>query len=198
LDAGFARTATVVEYSYILGFSPHSSTLDGSFHTLKVRLENLRGARVEARPGYYAIGGHSPDEVATDEIDDAVFARNMISDIPIVLQTGYSKQNGSTSAVVNVAAKVEIAGLHLEKKGEHSDDSFRAVAVLFDSNGAYVTGSEHTVLLKLRERTLAHPDAGVTLRWAFPVETGRYLLRLVIREAGGRSWTTLNRPVIVQ
>jgi len=208
LDLGFARTADAPEYSYVLGFSPDASKpdaskMDGSFHRLKVRLQNVKGDRVEARNGYYATPeARSLDNLAADEIEDAVFARNLRHDMPVVLQDGYSKQNGSNSATINIVAKVGISGLHLQKQGDHSGDTFRAVAAVFDASGAYVAGSAHTVTLKLTKQNLAEilaqPDPGITLRWAFPVQTGSYLMRLVIREASGGACTAINHPLIVQ
>jgi len=203
LDLGFARTANAPEYSYLLGFSPDASKMDGSLHRLKVRLQNVKGDRVEARNGYYATPeARSSNDLAADEIEDAVFARNLRHDIPVVLQDGYSKQNGSNSATVNIVAKVGISGLHLQKQGDQSDDTFRAVAALFDASGAYVAGSAHTVTLKLSKQNLAElsaqPDPGITLRWAFPVQTGSYLMRLVIRETSGGAFTAINHPLVVQ
>ena len=198
LNLGFVKTATTAQISYVLGFSPVSLKMDGTFHPLKVLLQNERGDKVEARRGYYAIKNESRDSHATDEIDDEVFARNTANDIPLVVQTGYSKQNGSDDATVLIVAKVELTALHFRKLGGRNNDSFRAVAVLFDEEGGYVAGSEKTARLNVRDETLKQADPNVTLRWEFNVKTGKYLIRLVMREADGKAMTTLSRPLNIQ
>ena len=54
LLAGFQRLATPPEYTYLLGFKPGNLKLDGSFHSLKVKLNTHQKLTLQARRGYYA------------------------------------------------------------------------------------------------------------------------------------------------
>lgn len=55
LDEGFRQVAGAPEYIYLIGFSPIRLKLDGSFHPLKVQLQNRSGLSVQVRKGYYAL-----------------------------------------------------------------------------------------------------------------------------------------------
>jgi VWFA-related protein len=199
LTAGFARVAAAPDFSYVLGFSPAALKTDGSFHTLKIRLPNEKGASVEARHGYYALKPDAEEQAARSAVDDAVFARNLISDIPVVVQTGYIKSNlpNAGDPKVQVVTKVDVKSLHFKKADERSRDTLTVVSALFDTDGAYVLGSTNTVNLRLRDETLAQMESGVTLRSEFEVRPGTYTIRVVVRETEGRAMTTINRTVTI-
>jgi VWFA-related protein len=197
LQLGFERVATSPEFSYVLGFSPTPLKEDGSYHSIRVRLPGQERVNIEARRGYYAIKNDTKDRMATLDIDNAVFSRDQVNDIPVVLQTGYSKPNTGDTAKVLAAAKIYYASLHFQKAEGRSSDSLRVVLTIFDPDGGYVAGETKTVNLKLREETLAQKDPGLNLNWEFEVRPGSYLVRLVIREAGGKAMTTVNRTVSI-
>jgi len=199
LTAGFERVATAPEFSYVLGFSPAALKTDGSFHSLKIRLPNEKGVSVEARRGYYALKADPEEQAARSEVDDAVFSRGETSDIPVVLQTGYSKSNlpNAGDPKVLVVAKVDVRWLHFKKADARSRDTLTVVSALFDADGGYVMGSTKTVNLRLRDETLAQMESGVTLRSEFEVKPGTYTVRVVVREAEGKAMTTLNRIVTI-
>jgi VWFA-related protein len=199
LTAGFDRVSTAPEFSYVLGFSPTALKTDGSFHALKIRLPNEKGISIEARRGYYALKQNSEEQAARTEVDEAVFSRNPRSDIPVVLQTGYSKSNlpDAGDPKVMIVAKVDVRSLHFNKAEDRSRDTLTVVLALFDSDGGYVIGETKTVNLRLRDETLAQKEAGVTLRSEFEVKPATYEIRVVVREAEGKAMTTLNRTVTI-
>ena len=84
LGLGFRRVASPPEFVYILGFSPRSEKLDGSYHTLRVTLRNSKDLTLEARQGYFAPS-HAADaqEEARAEIQDALFSRDELAGIPV-------------------------------------------------------------------------------------------------------------------
>jgi hypothetical protein len=195
LDTGFERVTAAPEFSYVLGFSPAELRTNGSFHSLKVRLSAGKGVSIEARRGYYARTSDSQDNRTAADVDDAVFSRDQMVNIPVVLQTGYSKPNTGDAAKVLVIAKIDVTTLHFQKAAGRSRDSLNVVAALFDSEGGYVTGLTKTVNLRLSDQTLAKKDPAVTLHWEFDVKPGTYVVRLVVREPEGNRMTTLNRTV---
>ncbi len=197
LGAGFERVTAAPEFSYLLGFSPAELKTDGSFHSLKVRLPAGKGVSIEARRGYYARNSDSRDNRTAADVDDAVFSRDQMVNIPVVLQTGYSKPNTGDAAKVLVVAKINVTTLHFQKAAGRSQDSLSVVAALFDSEGGYVTGLTKTVNLRLSDATLSKKDPAVTLHWEFDVKPGTYVVRLVVREPEGNTMTKLNRTVKV-
>jgi hypothetical protein len=94
-------------------------------------------------------------------------------DIPVVLQTGYSKPNTGNSAKVLVTAKIDMAALHLRKAAGRSLDSLRAVAALFDPDGGYVNGAAKTVNLRLTDVTLKQKDPAITFALGVRCGSGR-------------------------
>jgi VWFA-related protein len=195
LDTGFERVTAAPEFSYVLGFSPAELKTDGSFHSLKVRLPEGKGVSIQARRGYYARTSDSQDNRTAADVDDAVFSRDQIVNIPVVLQTGYSKPNTGDTAKVLVVAKIDVTTLHFQKAAGRSHDSLSAVAALFDPEGGYVTGAAKTVNLRLSDETLSKKDPAVTLHWEFDVKPGTYAVRLVVREPESNTMTALNRTV---
>lgn len=192
LRIGFERVATAPEFSYVLGFSPTGLKADGAFHSLRVRLQNEKGAGVEARRGYYAL---KPDpknsQPSLAELEDAIFSRDEKSDLPVVLQTGYSKPKDAEVVKVLATAKIEAGGRSL--------DSFDVAATLFDQDGGYVTGTAEAVSLGPPGATPSREDPAVTLHWEFPeIKPGNYMVRLVIREPRSKAITTINRTLIVR
>ncbi len=193
LRAAFDRLAKPPEVSYVLGFQPINSKPDGEFHAIKIRLPNEKGLTIEARRGYYAPERDAGKQAARLEVDDAVFSRDQINQIPVVLQTGYIKPNEG-DPMVTVIVKVDMKSLRFRIANGRNLDSLTVVSALFDDDGGYLTGSTKTVNLQLRDETLAHSDSSVTLRFAFHVKRGAYLVRVVVRDAQSGAMTTFTRP----
>src|SRR5271157_1024853 len=90
-DAGLERLATPPDTVYHLGFSPQNLKMDGGYHSLKVVVKaasKLPGMDLNARKGYYAPT-HSENEAenARREIEEAVFSREEMQEIPARLHT---------------------------------------------------------------------------------------------------------------
>jgi VWFA-related protein len=96
LDEGFRRLAVAPEYFYVLGFSPQNLKLDGSFHVLKVSLKPPGDLSLSARRGYYAPK-HLSDavETAKREVEEALFSREEMRDIPVEMHTQFFKSTGN-------------------------------------------------------------------------------------------------------
>jgi hypothetical protein len=111
MDEGFARTAAVPEYIYVLGFTPLSLKLDGAYHTLKVTLKNAKGmacrcARATMRPNIRPIRRNR----SNSRWKKTFFSRDEIHDLPAVLQTQYFKlDNGD--ATLSAMAMIDVKKL---------------------------------------------------------------------------------------
>jgi len=195
LDSGFKRITGAPEYIYVLGFSPQSLKTDGTFHKLQVSLVNGKGSSVQYRRGYYApTHAVSEQETAKAEIQDAVFSRDEIRDFPIDLHTQYFKPDPA-DAKLTVLARVDIKHLRFRKEADRYADNLTVVSALFDPNGNFVTGSEKTITMRLRDQTLARLDNGITVKSSFDVKPGAYLVRLVVRDAQGQTMAAQNGAV---
>jgi hypothetical protein len=189
LAAGLDRVAAAPEFSYVLGFSPADLKEDGSFHFLRVRLPNQKGVSIEARHGYYAVTQESEEQTVKTDVDEAVFSRAERNEIPVTLETRYSKGDADHRKLT-VTAKVDVRSLHFQKTDGRNRDSLTLVSALFGADGGYVAGTTKTVNLRLLDQTMAHMDSGVTVPFEFDIRPGAYVLRLVVREAEGGAIST--------
>ena len=77
---------------------PQNLKFDGNYHNLKVTVKNAAGMSIQARRGYWAPNhGVSAAEQSKEEIQDAVFSRDEIQDIPVALQTEFFKSSESAA-----------------------------------------------------------------------------------------------------
>jgi VWFA-related protein len=188
LAEGLRRAASVPKYSYVLAFSPQNLKLNGRFHNLKVTLRNTgEKLTVQARRGYFAPN-HAPDrdQEAKQEIEEALFSREEMHDLPVDLHTQFFKPS-DTQAKLTVVAHIDVRPLHFQKADGRSNDNLAIVSGIFDGNGNYVTGAEKILELHLKDDTLANKlGSGLDVRSSFDVKPGGYLVRLVVRDAEGQ------------
>ncbi len=187
-DGAFRKLASAPEFVYVLGYTPETLKSDGSFHALKVKL-NASGKlnlNLQARRGYYAPRhNEDPTEAAKQEIEDAVFGRDEISELPIDLHTQFFKSSDS-DATLTVVASVNLQQVPLRKDQGRNRDDLTIVTALFDNNGNYVAGLEKTVELRLKDETLPKLARPITVKTPFEVHPGKYMVRLVVRDTEGR------------
>lgn len=196
LEAGFTQVAAAPEFVYVLGFSPQNLKLDGAYHALKVTLKTARGLDLQARRGYYAPK-HLPDpeEDAKREIQEAMFSREEIQDIPVELHMQFFKSS-DVAAKIAVLARVNVRNLRFRKANGRNNDDLTILSGVFDRNGNFITGLEKTVEMRLQDATLEKVfNAGITVRSNFDVGPGSYVIRLVVRDSEGQSMAARNGVV---
>jgi VWFA-related protein len=196
LKGGLDQLAARPEFLYVLGFSPQNLKLDGSYHNLKVTGRNVSSLTIQARRGYWAPN-HAVDaaEAAQEELREDVFSRDEIHEIPVDLHTEFFKSSAD-KAELTVTALLNPDNLRFRKTEERNDDTVTVVAGVFDGNGNYVAGIQKVVQLRLRDRTLtALRNAGIGIEETFHLAPGRYMIRLVVKDAGGETTAARNEGV---
>ena len=196
LVEGFRRVAARPEFVYVLGFSPQNLKLDGRFHALKITLRNSGKLELQARRGYYAPQHLAdPQETAKQEIQDALFSREELRDIPVVMHTQFFKSSVEDARLA-VLARVDVKHLRFRKENGRNRDDLTVVSGLFDRNGNLVTGSTKTVEMRLKDQTLeSRLNSGITVKSSFDVKPGSYMIRLVIRDSEGQLMAAANGTV---
>jgi VWFA-related protein len=184
LSEGLRQVASAPEAYYYLAFVPENFKFNGHYHSLKVVLRTKDKFTIQTRRGYYApLHGETPADVAKRDIEDAIFSQEEQHGLPVALQTQFYKTD-ATDAKLAVLAHVDLARMHFEKTGGRNQNSLTVVAALFDRNGNFITGTERTVEMKLRDETLERLSrTGVTVRTNFDVKPGDYVVRLVVRDS---------------
>ena len=183
---GLHEIAAPPEYVYQLSFSPSELKPDGAFHELKLSLKNHAGLTIQARRGYYAPKDALPgSDEAKEDIDDAMFSRAEVHDLPVDLGTSFFKpQAGKTK--LDVVAHVDVKHLSLLKVGERNTGKLTVVSGLFDRDGKFVAGLEKIVQMRIKDETLATGlDDGIIVKSTFDVDPGTYFVRLVARDSEG-------------
>jgi len=198
-DEGFRRVAETPEYSYVLAFVPQNLKLDGSFHSLKVKLVNQQKLTLQARRGYYAPKGFGdPNELAKQEIEDATYSQEEVHNLPVKLHTQFFKSSDQDAKLI-VLAHVDVQRLHFRKVEGRNNNVLTCVSALFNRNGNFIQGTQKVVTMKLRDDTLEHKlGAGITLKTSFDVKPGSYLVRLVVRDAEGQLMSAENGTVEIR
>jgi hypothetical protein len=196
LKGGLNLIAARPEYVYVLGFSPQELKYDGAYHGLKVTVKNSQSLTIQARRGYWAPR-HAVDsaEAAQEELQESVFSREEVLAIPLNVQTEFFR-SGDEKFELTVTAQLDAKALRFNKAQDRNDDTLTVVSGLFDPNGNYIAGVEKVVELHLRDRTLeAFQNAGISVKENFNVAPGRYLVRVVVRDSGGKTITARNAGV---
>jgi VWFA-related protein len=196
LNEGFRRLAAAPEFIYVLGFTPENLKSNGKFHSLKVTLKEPKGLALQARKGYYAPK-HETDlaQQAKQDIEDAVFSREVMKDIPVALHTQFFK-SGDFDAKLSVMAHVDIKSLHYRKEEGRNRNDLTVVSVLFDPNGNFVAGMDKRIELRLKDGTLENKlGSGITVKSTFDVKRGSYVVRLVVRDSEGQMMAAENGAV---
>lgn len=199
MEEGFRVTGTAPETYYLLGFSPQNLKLDGTFHALKVTLKAPGHLDLQARKGYYAPKRLTDAaETAKTEIEEALFSREELRELPVDLHTQFFKAaNGTTN--VTVMAHLDVKHFKFKKADGRNNNTITVVSSLFDRDGNMVVAITKTLELHLKDDTLAAKvDNGLTLRTPFNVKPGTYLVRLVVRDSEGQMISAENSAVNAQ
>jgi hypothetical protein len=196
LYQGFRELATLPEFYYLLGFQPQNLKLDGSFHAVKVSLTEKVDYTLQARRGYYAPRRlEDAAELAKREIQEALFSREEMHDIPVELHTQFSR-TGQDAATVAVLAHLDLKHIRFKKADGRNVDKVTVVSGLFDRNGNYVTGLTKTIEFHLKDETLqSRLDKGITVRTSLGTKPGTYMVRLVVRDDEGQLMSAANGAV---
>ena len=196
LEGAFARLTAAPEFIYLLGFSPQNLKFDGKFHALKVTLKNTKDVTSQARRGYYAPKHETdPAEQAKQEIQEAVFSREELSDIPLDVQTQFFK-SGDVTAKLSVLAKMDLRKLPFRRADGRNNDALTIVSGVFDRNGNLINAIQKVITMRLRDDTLnARAVGGMVMRSTFDLTRGSYVIRVVIRDTEGQLMAARNGVV---
>lgn len=197
IDQGLLQAAAQPEVSYVLGFSPQNVKLDGKYHHLKVTFTNKEQWTLQARHGYFAPDARANTEVlAKEELQQAIFSQEEMSDMPIACRTEFFKSGNSVH--LTVVVRVDTKGLRFRKADDRNKDDLTVATAVFDENGNLITGFEHILELRLKDETLQRLNrTGVNVRSSFDLQPGTFLVRIVVRDSEGAQMAAMSRGVVI-
>ena len=78
-------------------------------------------------------------------------------------------------------------------------DTLTVVTGIFDQDGHYVRGIQRVIELRLRDQTLTKVlNTGTDVKETFEIAPGRYVLRVVVRDAEGQAMAARNGTVDIR
>ena len=196
MDKGLERVTDVPETWYVLGFTPQNLKMDGKFHSLKVSLSARQKYSLQARTGYFAPT-HAADaaEEAKRELEDEVLSSEELHELPVELHTQFFKPTDD-SAKLTVLAHVDVKRLHYKQSDNRNENDLTVVTAVFDRNGNFLQAEQKVVQMRWKSETLQNKlRSGITLRSSFSVKPGRYLVRVVARDAEQQVMSAQNGAV---
>jgi VWFA-related protein len=198
LEEGLKQLGNAPEVSYVLGFSPQNSKLDGHFHTIKITVTGKPKYAIQARRGYFAPKkADDPREAAKQEIQEAVLSQNEIFDLPMSLQTQYFKtEDGGTK--LSVVSHLDVKNMKFRKSEGRNFNDVTVATVVFDDNGKFVMGGEKFVKMRLLDasiETMGH--TGFIVKSTFDLKPGKYLVRQVVQDSEGAQTAARSAIVVI-
>jgi VWFA-related protein len=198
IEGGLKQLGGAPEVSYVLGFSPQNQKMDGRYHTLKVSLAGQHKYTIQARRGYFAPNkAEDPQEIAKQEIQEAVFSQDEIFDLPMTLQTQYFK-TGDTETRLSVVSRLDVQRMEFHKADGRNFDEVTVATVVFDDNGKFVMGGEKLVKMRLLDASIERlGHTGFVVKSTFDLKPGKYLVRQVVRDTEGPHMAARNGIVVI-
>jgi VWFA-related protein len=196
LDAGLLQTASEPAVSYLLAFVPSGLKNDGKFHTITVKMLTKEKYTVQARRGFFAPKhGKTPEELAKQDIEDAVFSQEEQQGLPVQLNLQYFKVDAG-NAKLSVLTHVDITQVRFDRANDRNSDDLTIVAALFDRNGNFISADQKTLEMRLKDSTLEKlHSSGLTVKTNFDVKPGGYMVRLVVRDSRASQLASRNGVV---
>ena len=202
----FSRVQSDLAAYYLLGYQSTNPARDGRYRRIQVRVNrpDVKGLRIEARPGYYA-GRSFANTSGRDreaQLDDQLSAAVSSTDVPMVLGTGYFRQEGAGGGAdrggdrfyVPIALTVpgfavpvgrNATEVQLDVKGEVRDERGRVIGRLRETIRVPAAGAE-----TLAGRQVFY-QSGVTL------PPGRFVAKVVVRENTDGAIGSFEAPIVV-
>ena len=155
---------------------------------------------MQARAGFYAPRKlPNAEETARQEIADALFSREEMSDLPVELHAQFFKLSDQDATIV-VQCRLDPKRLPFRKAEGRNADTLTIVTGVFDNNGKFLAGMVKTMDMKLKEETLGKMLAAgpMSVKTNFSVPPGTYILRLVVRDSEGQLMSAVNGSIAIQ
>jgi len=138
-----------------------------------------------------------PEEMAKQEVRDALFSQDEIVDVPVDLKTQFFKVDAG-EAQLTVFTHLDIKGIHFRKADGRNYNNVVLATAIFDDNGQFVDGQMREIALKLQDSSVERLSAsGFTIKISFTVKPGTYLVRSVVRGSEGEQLTARNATTVI-
>jgi VWFA-related protein len=194
---GLDKIAHELDEYYVLGYAPEDLSHDGTYHSIKVKVET-NGLQVRARNGYYDTKGvdalAGKPEAKTLE---AQLASPQAGSTHLTAEASYFYQ-GADQALVNVALSVpgDAFSFNKDKKNFHCDVTILGVADRPD--GSVAARFSDSRALDYEKKDLKEFTQGAfNYRTGFDIAPGEYKLKIAV-STGGNTFAKQEVPLTVR
>ncbi len=167
--------------TYVLSYQPDSLKADGTFHPLKVELKNApRGARVVARPGFYAPMPYRQQSPLARllETSSTVLGEESGAIVTAVLAAPFAAAGGDRAWVPVV---IEVNGASLLAGKQDPKLPVEIYIYALDENGSVQDFVTQTVGLDLTKAESQLRQSGLKFFAQLSLPKGHYTLRTLVR-----------------
>jgi VWFA-related protein len=197
LDRGVKDLAAAPDVAYLLAISGDNIKTDGSFHTLRVKVDGASGAKIAARRGFFAPSGNSPPDPA-EIMRRMVLGSEQLNNVPVTLDLEQLKPDESVSGL-RANLKVDLKRLPYRDSSERKVQRILFVTALLDTKGNFLTGIAGEMSLRVKPATLKKIEPqGADARVSLQAPPGQYRLREIVREGVHGKFTATTREVTIQ
>jgi VWFA-related protein len=180
----FQQVQHDTEAYYILGFRSSDPARDGRFRHLTIKLNrgDIKDAKLEYRPGYYAAADfkHSSTEDREVALTEQMRSDLPATDVPLYLQALYFKLENGTF-YVPVSLIVPGSAIPFLKNGDKDKANLDILGEVKNAQGIIVGNVRETVKLNLTENENVR-QRNIQYTTGFSLATGKYHLKFVVRE----------------
>jgi len=175
----FRELGAAPETTYLLGFRPNESELDGKYHKLKVRLA-VNSSTIQARPGYFA---NAPTPSDHETLERQVTGSDVLKDLTTAVEAQAGSKTSAGLTPLRVKLHVDLKGVEFpEQNGRHTQ-KLTFVFALLDKDNAVVSAREGEMDFALTDAKFATlMESGVNAILTLEAPSGIYRLRTVAME----------------
>ena len=181
--AGSVRRAIEdAKVSYVLGFYPDESDIDGRYHELRVQVPGRKGLELRARQGYYADDKAPASDAALQvALQQAVATQLQASRIEVGVHVTRSNQPDPNSLQLDLL--VSARELTLAPKDDRWQGAIRLSVVQLDAQGKVLDRITDTIKLNLKRDSLPeYMQTGMSFAKTVKAKPGLTQLRVIVMD----------------
>jgi VWFA-related protein len=192
--AAFTRVQRDLSAYYLIGYSSTNPARDGRFRRIQVRVSR-RGARVEARAGYYADRDfrNTSGRDREAQLEEQLAAPVSATDVPVVVGTGWFRLDGDRFFV---PISMAVPGSAVPVEAGRETVTLDVRGIVRDEQGRPVGRLRETMRLAAGPApTLAGKQ--VLYQSGVLLPPGRFSVKVVVRENTSGAVGSFEAPIVV-
>jgi VWFA-related protein len=181
--AGSVRRAIDdTKVSYVLGFYPDETDIDGKYHELRVQVPGRKGLELRARQGYYASEkAPVPDAALQGALQQAVSGPLQASRIEVAVHVTRTNQPDPNSLQLDLL--VSARELTLSLKEDRWQGAIRLSVAQLDAQGKVLDRITDPIKLNLKRESLPeYMQTGMSMAKTVKAKPGLTQLRVIVMD----------------